>query len=915
MPVPTIPTSPTPPLDAARWQRIAECFESVLALPPGERLAAVRAQLDGDPAAVDEVVAMLESTDGARALSIEPRLLPHEQESHLIGVQLGAFRVGAPIGRGGMGEVYHGERVDGSFEQAVAIKVMRHGAYAHELVRRFDVERRILARLAHPGIVAILDGGTTPDRRPYLVMPYVDGVAITEWANTQHLDLEARLRLFVRVVDIVAYAHAQLVVHRDLKPSNILVTREGQVALLDFGIARLLEPTSGEADSADASAQTSPLRLHTPEHAAPEQVRGERAGVAADVYALGVLLYELVTGVRPHVRGSRSLIALEREILDVVPSALAAAGWKMPWKRRLGGDLERIAQMALRKEPTRRYPSAAQLAADVERWLDGLPVRATADSVGYRARRFVHRHRIGVAAGTVAAIALMALTIQASGESRRAARERDAARRAEASMNGVVEMLTALFQQANPAIVPGGDSVRVAGLLSRAEAKVDSLAGDPLTQARLQLVVGEMHHARGRPDLAGRLLARAVTTLDAHPDADPALRAKTVLAYARATDEYRGRVDALPWYARARREIEQQYGPMSTEAETARREWIAADTAVTSRSRDLARVVSDSVPATVTDPVERAERIHALGVQRYRVGDIIAATPLFEEALRLVEQALPPDHPSRWTVYGTVAAARFEAGLFTQAEEMARALHREQLRRTPVNTVGLAHATEFLAVVQASRGFLDDAETGQRDAVRLWRQSLAPTHPSQWNALAQLAAIRSARGDAAQALSLLDSASRLARGGGADDRLYVAEQRVDVLLRAGRVNEAAELLRGTAGLAGQFAPTHSARVAHEWREAVTAAAGGNAASARQALHRARSALESTVPSEHPQHAGARCLQSLLDAGSATRDAAPTPSPVDASACARYRQWGTALPLRLAPARRMTNAIALPRQKE
>jgi serine/threonine-protein kinase len=876
-------------LDAGRWRRIADCFAEAVERDEAERVAFVSERLIGDDGAVQEVLAMLGTLGNAHALSVEPRLLTSEDEAPLTGQQLGTYTVRELVGRGGMGEVYRGERHDGTFEQTVAIKVLRHGVYARELVQRFEVERRILARLAHPGIVTILDGGTVADRRPYLVMRFVDGKPITAWANEHQLGLEDRLRLFVSVADVVQYAHGQLVVHRDIKPSNILVSDDGKISLLDFGIARLLDPTTGETGE---HTWTSPLRLLTPEHAAPEQVRGERAGVAADVYSLGVLLYELVSGVRPHVRGERSLAEFERELLEFAPLAPSAAGWSMSWKRRLRGDIDRIVLMAMRKAPERRYASAAQLAADVERFLDGLPVRATADSVMYRAGRFLRRHRLGATLGAAAAAILLALTAQAVSQTRRATRERDAARRAETSLSNVMGMLTSLFEKANPGLTPGGDTIRVSELLTLAQAKVDSLADDPLTQAQLQSVLGEMHYARGRADLAAGYFRRALATLKPRSDANPLLVARTALNLARATTEYEGPRTAYAIFEDATRRFEALFGDTAAETVIARRELLAADTSTESRTAYLEGIVADSALAAIADTIERAGRIHALGVNRYRAGDIIAAAPLFEEALRLLDLKLPRDHPTRWVVFSTVAAAHNKSGRFAQAEAMARALLESQTTRVPVNRIGLAHAHEFLAVVLSNRGFLDEAEARQRAAVQLWSASLAPSHPSRWNGLCVLATILSARGRYQEALLMLDSAQTLGRAGTAVDRMYISEQRVDVLLRSGRFVEAMALLEQTALVARTFAERHLHRWSHEWRESVALGGLNRYSEALQRLTEADSGLRSTVPRQHPVHDGVTCLRGVLRARAQTA-AATDRGPH--TACAQYAKWGLALP--------------------
>ncbi|MCC6245165.1 MAG: serine/threonine protein kinase, partial [Gemmatimonadaceae bacterium] len=368
-------------LDANQWDRISECFEHALELPESERASFVARVFADDPMARDEVLAILAEHSRGEPLGIESWLVtdtPLPESGLQSGTRIGPYRVGARIGQGGMGEVYRGDRDDGTFEQAVAIKVLRAGLASQELVRRFQTERRILGRLAHPSIVGIIDGGTTADGRPYLVMPFVDGLPLIAYCEQQRLSLEDRLRLFERVAAAVQYAHVQLVVHRDIKPSNILVSPTGEVHLLDFGIAKMLaaqgDRTDGATSTADAEATQSVIRLLTPEHAAPEQVRGESISTATDVYGLGVLLYELLTGTKPHRLGDRAMLELERDILEREPQPPSAHASAVPWGRQLRGDLDRIVMKALRKEPLRRYSSVGQFADDITRYLKGLPV-------------------------------------------------------------------------------------------------------------------------------------------------------------------------------------------------------------------------------------------------------------------------------------------------------------------------------------------------------------------------------------------------------------------------------------------------------------------------------------------------------------------------------------------------------------
>ena len=305
------------------------------------------------------------------------------------------YRIIGRLGRGGMATVYRAERSDGSYEQQVALKVLRRGVDTTDLIRRFLVERQILSSLTHPNIARILDGGSTGDGRPYLVMELVPGEPITAWADARRLSVPARLRLFLQVVDAVHDAHQQLVVHRDLKPSNILVDETGRVKLLDFGIAKLLD---ADGDHTDVGAR--PL---TPHYASPEQLEGGRITTATDVYQLGLLLRELLTGlrpVRPDLRTGATTARMSASVLDhgagaASPAARAIQRGTTParLRRRLVGDLDLIVAKALRVEPELRYASADEFAADLRRHLRGLPIQAHPESARYLARKFVTRHR------------------------------------------------------------------------------------------------------------------------------------------------------------------------------------------------------------------------------------------------------------------------------------------------------------------------------------------------------------------------------------------------------------------------------------------------------------------------------------------------------------------------------------------
>ncbi|MBM4186663.1 MAG: serine/threonine protein kinase [Gemmatimonadetes bacterium] len=382
------------------WQRLDRVFFEALELPTAERAAYLDRVCGGDTAFRREVEAVLAGHAAAGGTRDSDRLLsPAITEgvgAAAPGATIGAYAIEAVIGRGGMGEVYRARRADAQYEQQVAIKLIRPGRDTDDLMRRFRTERQILARLVHPNIATLLDGGVTDQGQPYLVMQYVDGQPLTTHANERGLDLEARLQLFLTVCEAVQFAHANLVVHRDLKPSNILVTTRGEVRLLDFGIAKII-------DAGQDSSTTGDLLLLTPEHAAPEQFVGGTITTATDVYALGVLLYELLTGSRPfqftpaaqlhQAVGNETPTAPSRRAADAAWLTKAKLARSPVEANRLAGDLDAIVLKALRKEPARRYASAAEMADDVRRHLNrddagrqGPPVRAVLHHQGGESR-------------------------------------------------------------------------------------------------------------------------------------------------------------------------------------------------------------------------------------------------------------------------------------------------------------------------------------------------------------------------------------------------------------------------------------------------------------------------------------------------------------------------------------------------
>jgi eukaryotic-like serine/threonine-protein kinase len=420
-------------MNPERWQKVKGVLAEALEANPAERGACLDRSCAGDDSLRREVEILLLHESGASsrflnetALSEVGALLLDAEESRVIGRQFGAYKTVEQIGVGGMGEVYRAYRADDEYRKEVALKVVRSGQGSGFIVRRFKNERQILASLEHPNIARLLDGGTSEDGTSYLVMELVDGQPITEYCGANALSTRDRLRIFMQVCAAVQYAHQRLIIHRDIKPSNVLVTQDGTPKLLDFGIAKILD-TDGGSGKPDQTLTM--FRALTPQYASPEQVKGEVITTASDVYSLGVVLYELLTGESPYP-STTSYQDAARAVCDIEPrkpsTTVQRLDEKSPLKLNSGffskalnfasggrrnelkGDLDNIVLMALRKEPQRRYVSVEQFAEDIRRYLANLPVLARKDTASYRASKFVLRHKAGVTAATAIVLTVVA---------------------------------------------------------------------------------------------------------------------------------------------------------------------------------------------------------------------------------------------------------------------------------------------------------------------------------------------------------------------------------------------------------------------------------------------------------------------------------------------------------------------------
>ncbi|MCH9648880.1 MAG: serine/threonine-protein kinase [Deltaproteobacteria bacterium] len=585
----------------------------------------------------------------------------------VVGRRIGPYSILREIGRGGMGIVYFAERAEADFEQRVALKVIR-GVFSSPAAHlRFVRERKILARLEHRGITRLLDGGVTADGDPYFAMEYIEGEPITTYSHRRGLSLEDRLRLFIELCWTVQFAHRNLIVHRDLKPSNILVTEDGETKLLDFGIAKLL----AEGQEAMASLTRESDRALTPDYAAPEQLRGEPVTTSTDVFSLGRLLYELLTdarpaGVKPAVTGGG------RELAFLPPSATVDPG---RLKRQLVGDLDKVVLKALREEPERRYRSAEALAEDLQRYLDGMPVRARPDRLLYRASKFARRNWIAVSASLLVALSLGLGMAGTAWQARVAAGERDRARLESEKLQATQEYLIGLFSAADPVKALGEDpSARE--LIARG---IERLEGELLDQPEVRLemleTLGRVSVSLGDFELAEPAFQEALDLAialhdDRHlrvasilvqigglhrsqaewPEAEVALRRALAICGPPSIDNFRTVAAAQTYLGTA---LENQGEP---------EEGIAAKR----RALETLRAFSPQ------DTGDLVALLSNLGTSLRKVGDYSGAEKALRESLEKARDFYGPEHPEVATIMVGYARVLVTRGDWREAEELYR---------------------------------------------------------------------------------------------------------------------------------------------------------------------------------------------------------------------------------------------------
>ena len=859
-------------MDPKRWARVRELFEAVADLPSPDRDAVLRAGAGDDEGLIREVRELLEQDAREETpLEASPPSLPSGADDpdgeplQVPQVDVSPYRLLEAVGRGGMGAVFTAVRADGATDRVVALKLVHAGLDSRELLRRFAVERRILAQLEHPHIARLYDAGEAGDGRPFLVMEYVEGQPIDVYCAERGLGLDERIRLFLQVCGAVEHAHQALVIHRDLKPSNILVTAEGRAKLLDFGIAKIVDPTA-----LDAVTRTG-LRVLTPEYAAPEQVRGEALTTGSDVYALGVILHELLTGSRP-VPGREE--ALARAMApdtapDLPPPSLQTGSHSdTGLARRLKGDLDQILLKALRADPRERYADVGALADDLKAYRDGRPVSARPPSLTYRMGKFVRRRRGGVLAAALVLLALAWGAVVSTWQARRAARERDLA----VAVSGFLEEL---FEAPDPRTGLVRDTTRMVDFLAVAEDRVrDGLPDQARPRARLQLILGTVYRNLARPDRAIPVLREAVASHDEaygaeHPDGVEARRLLGLsLAETGAFDdgvaELEGALD---------RQIRLE-GP--TAANTARLHETLGRAYSEARRNDealpwLERALEARRAQQPPDPVALSSSLNSLGSLLVQAGRLPEAAPLLEEAadvLASAGDAVPTGVRQTDEGYSRNNLSQVLINLNRRDEAAVQADRAWALLDSAFTGPNPAKATNLQrrATLLATDPELTPAQAERADS--LYRASLAmqtelPRDPGAlmfgWNNYA-----RSLRtwSRALERPELLDEAVEAFRRsvveGGRDfgaDNPFVLSARADLgktLVEAGRPRDGLEETLAAFPVIVEVMPAQHPMVANAAIAHATAlTANGRSPEAMEVISRTRGPLAGALGEEHP----------------------------------------------------------------
>jgi eukaryotic-like serine/threonine-protein kinase len=810
-------------LSAAQQVRLEALLDLLLELPADQRADRLERESPDDSLVRSEIASLLRAATACGDFLSAPAQIGGESEPEDTlqpDALIGAWRIVRRIGRGGMGEVYEASRADGVFEQRAAVKVLQQGAVSQ--LRRFHAERQILARLEHPSIARLYDGGVTADGRPYMIMEFVEGQPITDHCDAKNADLETRLRLFMQICDAVAFAHRNLIVHRDLKPANILVDSPGHAKLLDFGVAKILD------DPAARYTQTLAVPL-TPNYAAPEQLKGDVITTATDVYALGLLLFELMAGTRPWMSASGSLAQLVRSTLERPAPLASQAAALNPFSPvapgALRGDLDAIVARALRQEPAHRYRSVDALRLDVERTLRGDPVAARDGTRLYVIGRFLRRHRRTAAAAVMAVLSLTGGLVVATWQAHRAGVERDFARASLAREEAVRYAITGLFSKA---ITPhDGDTPTAKAML---DASAQRVLEEYRSQAQLAgpivITLADLYDALEDPQGAAKLLDGYLSLNGAARD--PAIQA-----------------DARQKLAN----IELLRGDVPHAA-------MLLDQATTFWMQDPTR--------------HKEERLEGLGVRarlQRAQGDLAGAIATQREAIAERTALSGHDHRETAILYNSLAIS------LTAADRLPEALAAYRETSAIYTGIGLGNGLDAqivlgnIGTLELRTGHLREAEPLLKQAFERER-ALAGDSAAVAAAMGYYGRLLSVTGRVDAAIDALREAAALgARYTGeasplsVQNRLFLGE----ALRQGGNLNEARETLSAdcTAALK-KFGPSHVLTLRAKLALAELDVASGRGTDARTAFNDIARALRGLGSSARPQLADALVALGDLD---------------------------------------------------
>ncbi len=793
-------------MDPSRWRRTKEIFEAALDRAPGE----VEAFLDeacGDDAALRESVDALLAADQEDGPAFEPlsRGASVAMASESLGEstgerQVGKYRLIKAMGSGGMGTVYEAIRVDGVYDQQVAVKLIRPGMATDDILRRFRQERQTLAGLDHPNVAKLLDGGATADGSPYLVLEFIDGKPIHQFCDERGLPVKDRLQLFRTVCLAVQAAHRNLVVHRDLKPGNILVTGDGTPKLLDFGISKIL---TGEGASQPETVTDLTQRYMTPQYASPEQIRGEPITTASDVYSLGVVLYELLTGRRPYDVSSESRQQAERLICEVDPARPSAAvgvvgeitrshGTKQTitpesvsrtrdttpdkLRRRLQGDLDTIVLTAMHKDPARRYASVEHLSDDVRRYLEGLPVLAQRDTLRYRAGKFIRRNKVVVMAALFMLLSLTAGVIgtsvgyvrtaaaleKAEAETERAKKEMENARVEARKAGRTKDFLQDMLGAADPYRENKDITVREV-LDQTAERVQDELADEPEVRASVHHTIGATYTSLGEFEKAEHHLRTCLELRRSVFGERHLTVAFSINALAAMLLE-KGQLVEAEALMRDALAMRQELGPEN-------------ELDIAEVLNNLGRVLEDQ--GNINEAMDYYVRslevldgllgredpqtiytMHNLAGLYIARGDYGQAEPLCEEVLGLAKRVIGPEHPNTVNAANNLATLYVELGRFSEAEPLFTevwSVYRRVLGEEHIRTLT---AMNNLAVLYDNLGRYDEAGPLYEQVLDIRRRTLSEGHPSTITSMSDLGMFHYAAGRYEAALPLCEKALR-----------------------------------------------------------------------------------------------------------------------------------------------------------